>query len=127
MKNIKSKSSLLIGDKILVVFLILLIILLFLPSIFFRSEKLLAEISFDDQTEVYELYKIEESEKLKVGGCEILLEKDGVSFLKSECPDGLCVKRGKLKRPGDTMACVPQKVVITVKSEKKSVFHASTF
>ena len=68
-----------------------------------------------------------EKEEITVGNCVLLLEKDGVSFVSSDCHDKLCVKRGKLKRKGDTMACVPERVVAVIKGEKPDDFHISTY
>ena len=68
-----------------------------------------------------------EGEEVTAGNCELLIEKDGVSFIHSDCRDKLCIKRGKLKRKGDTMACVPEKVVAVIKSENKDDFHIATY
>lgn len=116
------------GDCILIAFLSLLIILLFLPSFFTQNEKLTAYIYLDGEiAESFDLSSISESKTVSVGGCEIILQNDGVSFIKSECRDKLCIKKGKLKRKGDTMACVPEKVVVSIKGEKAEDFHISTY
>lgn len=43
-----------------------------------------------------------------------------IYFESSQCPDKVCVKTGKLKRAGDTAACLPAKVVITLVGDKKT-------
>ena len=62
---------------------------------------------------------IKESYTVNAGGCEILVEKDGISFKSSLCPDKLCMKSGKLSLAVDTMACVPERVVVVIKSDKE--------
>lgn len=124
----KRKSPITKGDVALIAFLCLVIILLFTPSFFAADEKLTAYVYLDGEVvEAVEFSELSESRKITVGGCEILLQNDGVSFVESECRDKLCIKKGKLRRKGDTMACVPEKVVVTLKSEKKDDFHIATY
>ena len=107
------------GDVILVVSLILLCIGLFAMS-FTNSENLRAEIYVGgEKTHSIALNEVAESYTLTENYCQLLVEKDGVSFVFSDCGDQLCVKRGKLKNHGDTMACVPEKVVVILKSDAK--------
>jgi hypothetical protein len=115
------------GDIILIASLCLIIVLLFVPSFTGSDEKLTAEIYHEG--ELVEAVSLSETDKeeITVGSCVLLLEKDGVSFVSSDCHDKLCVKRGKLKRKGDTMACVPERVVAVIKGEKPDDFHISTY
>ncbi len=95
---------------------------------FFPGEGLRAEISLDGEPYAsVELQELEEERLIEVGSCRILLEKDGASFLSSACPDKLCVNRGKLKRAGDTMACMPEKVTVVLKSDSSDGFDAVVF
>ena len=107
------------GDVILIVSLILLCIGLFAMS-FTSSENLRAEIYVGgEKTHSIALSEVAQSYTLTENYCQLLVEKDGVSFVFSDCGDQLCVKRGKLKNHGDTMACVPEKVVVILKSDAK--------
>ena len=121
------RLPLLKGDVILIICIILLIISLFLPTFIKSDEKLTAEIYFEG--ELVKTVKLQEcdGEELTFGNCTLLFEKDGVSFVSSECEDSLCIKRGKLKRKGDTMACVPEKTVAVIKGEKQDDFHIATY
>ncbi len=74
------------------------------------------------------LSDIDEAYTLNVKGCEIYLSNEGVYFLQSECEDGLCVKRGALTKNGDSMACVPMKVVVSITATKDNEeFHAVAY
>ena len=42
----------------------------------------------------------------------IEIEEDGVSFTKSNCPDQVCVRTGRLTRAGQTAVCLPTRVVV---------------
>ena len=123
----KKRLPLLKGDIVLITFLCILIIALFLPSFMAKNEKLTAEIFHNGEIVRTVSLSDCEAEEITVGDCRLLFEKDGVSFLESSCEDSLCIKRGKLKNKGDTMACVPQKVVVVIKGEKAEDFHISTY
>jgi len=119
--------SLRYGDFIIVAAVLVISIMLFVFS-FSDGESLVAQVSLDGEAvRQVRLYELTEKESIRVGGCEILLERDGVTFLSSECPDKLCVNRGKLKKAGDTMACVPERVTVTLQSEKGGKIDAVVF
>ena len=128
MKGVKEIfPSLRYGDFIIVAAVLVISIMLFVFS-FSDGESLVAQVSLDGEAvRQVRLYELTEKESIRVGGCEILLERDGVTFLSSECPDKLCVNRGKLKKAGDTMACVPERVTVTLQSEKGGKIDAVVF
>ncbi len=123
----KRKLTLKKGDIVLIASLCVLILLLFLPAFVGENEKLTAEIYHNGDLVKNVSLSSAAGEEITVGNCVLLLEKDGVTFLRSDCPDKLCIKKGKLKRKGDTMACVPEKVVAVIKGEKPSNFHIATY
>lgn len=123
----KIKLPLLKGDIVLIISLCFLVLLSFLPSFSGGNEKLTAEVYYEGEL-IKTVYLSEcNGEEFAAGSCTLLFEKDGVAFIHSECPDKLCVKRGKLKRKGDTMACVPERVVVVIKGEKNEDFHIATY
>lgn len=107
------------GDIILIASLLVLCAVLFVTS-FGKSESLKAEIYVGgEKAHSIALSQVEEGYTVTENNCEILIEKDGVSFIASDCSDRLCIKRGKLKKQGDTMACVPERVVVIIKSDSE--------
>lgn len=49
------------------------------------------------------------------GSPSVVLQLDGqggISFLHSDCPDQICVHSGRLHRPGESAACLPNRVFI---------------
>lgn len=115
--NDEIRRSITKGDIILIVALLVLCLGLFVTS-FGKSENLRAEIYVGgEKTHSIALSEVDESYTLNENYCQLLIEKDGVSFVYSDCGDKLCIKKGKLKNQGDTMACVPQRVVVIIKSD----------
>ena len=92
-----------------------------LAFLFFRpqpSESLSrAEISVDGKA-VMEL-DLSEDQVLTVdgagGGYNRIQVRDGaVSVLEASCPDKVCVHTGTVPYPGETIVCLPNRMIITV-------------
>lgn len=70
-----------------------------------------------------ELEKIDKAYELELP-CEpratLLIEKGTISFCEADCSDKVCVNTGKLTKRGDTAACLPAGVVVTVENGKES-------
>lgn len=70
-----------------------------------------------------ELEKVEESYELALP-CSpeaiLFIERGCISFKTAECPDKLCVGTGKLTHRGDTAACLPAGVVVTIENGEES-------
>lgn len=114
------------GDIAAFLIIVILCIVWFLSGT--SQGKLRADIYLDgEMVQSVLLSELGEEKTVKVGRCEILLTGDGAAFLHSECSDKLCEKRGKLKRAGDTMACVPERVVLSLKSDKASDFDSVVY
>lgn len=56
--------------------------------------------------------------KTDSGGMNVLVIKNGeVEMSKANCPDGICTNHQKIHRNGESIICLPHKVVITVVNE----------
>lgn len=116
------------GDIILIASVVFISAVLFAFSFFGGSEDLTAEIYADgEKLHTIALSEVKESYTLTVNYCQLLIEKDGVTFLYSDCADKLCIKRGKLRTKGDTMACVPEKVVVILKGTDNKKIDAVVY
>ena len=55
------------------------------------------------------------------GGTNILHIEGGRAWLTdADCPDHLCIKQGKIDENGETITCLPNRLTVTVYSEKKT-------
>lgn len=106
--------------------IIILVVLLSAAAIsiprFLNSDKLTAEVYVDGRLEetidlsaVEKEYKIVPNTEPKI---EITVAKSEIYFSHAECKDKLCIKSGKLTSGGETAACLPARVVISIKSNK---------
>lgn len=79
--------------------------------------------------EVYGEYQLDEDQVVEI-------KKDGkvtntltiadqkADMTDADCPDLLCVHQKAISKDGETIVCLPNKVVITVKSNEKSDMDA---
>ncbi len=59
---------------------------------------------------------------VRTGNGNVHIEIDpakGARIIESPCPDKLCMHQGYIKKSGQTILCLPEKVLITVVSERK--------
>ena len=58
------------------------------------------------------------------GGKNLLRIENGSAWIEeADCPDGLCVKMGKIHREGQSVVCLPHQVVVEIigESDENSV------
>ncbi|RYL92430.1 NusG domain II-containing protein [Sporolactobacillus sp. Y61] len=57
----------------------------------------------------------------KDGGVNTIQVRNNRIRIKSaNCPDQVCVRTGYISKPGETIVCIPHKVVIEIQSEKSA-------
>jgi hypothetical protein len=70
---------------------------------------------------------LDRAQTVEVGGSlgttTIVIEDGSVRFVDSPCPHKLCIKKGRISRVGDFVACLPNGVVaqITGKSDYDAI------
>ena len=81
-----------------------------------KSEQLIAEIYEDGRpVRTVVLSALTKEETITVGRVTLIAAKTGIRFVNAPCPDQHCVRYGMLTRPGETMACVPEKIVVRLR------------
>lgn len=76
-------------------------------------------VTHDGVTESYKLSRDGEFELTSCGYSYIIKVADcRVSVTGSDCPDGICIGTGEISRCGDSIVCVPGKLVLTVGGER---------
>lgn len=103
------------GDVVLVAVLLLCCAALFLVPHFKKHDTLTAKVTVDGTVrETVVLSDLNGALTKEVAGCVLVFSREGVRFESADCPDRLCVKAGTLHKAGDTAACVPNRVVVTL-------------
>lgn len=85
--------------------------------IFYRQAGGSVEITVDGK--VYGNLSLSKDQELEIpskdGGRNILIIQDGhADMTEANCPDKLCVKQARISHQGETIVCLPHKVVVKV-------------
>ncbi len=82
------------------------------------------EIYQDGQ--LYATYSLKDELSVQIvdketGQSNVLVISDGVADVtEADCPDGLCVKQKAISKSGESIVCLPHKLVITVVGGEES-------
>lgn len=52
-----------------------------------------------------------------LGETLVAISKGRVSVLQSPCPRKICVNQGRISRPGESIVCLPNRIVITLQGK----------
>ncbi len=51
---------------------------------------------------------------LQIENATVIVKDGAIAISSAECPDQVCVKTGAISREGESIVCVPNKIVITI-------------
>ena len=52
-----------------------------------------------------------------LGNNTIVIEKGQAYMIDADCPDKICEKMGKISKPGETIVCLPHKLIVEISDE----------
>lgn len=104
-------------------------VLLLLPQWLANGNTVVAEVTVDGVTvQEIPLKKSDEKQQYSLENGVVLETENGtIRFSQSDCPDAVCVHTGALARAGEIAACVPNKTVVVLKSEKNAAVDGITY
>ena len=71
-------------------------------------------------TETYRLNQDIKTTILTQNGENVLVIENGEAYINSaDCPDKICAKHRKISKTGETIVCLPHKLVIEITENKK--------
>ena len=115
----KNGGRLFRNDLIFIVVLLLSVSLLGLCFYLFRGEGDRVVVTVDGKE--FGIYSLTEETRVEIRTGEsgehlnVLVIKDGEAYVETAtCPDGICAGHKPIKREGESIVCLPHKVVITV-------------
>lgn len=114
------------GDKYLIIFIIAISILslVYVKKVAISYEKKYVVIQVDGKVYKKVFFGPEiVGEKIPIEtkfGYNLIEIGDGkVRVIEADCPDKLDVKQGYISKPGEVIVCLPNRLVIEIKGEKK--------
>lgn len=60
------------------------------------------------------------------GNFEYVVSDGKVKAVSADCPDKVCLRQNSISRDGETIVCLPQKIVLVISSEKSKEFDGFT-
>ena len=123
MKENNKKIQIKRGDIILITIFLITAALLFASyNLFFHKKGTSVQITVDGK--IINTLPLDKDTTITIkgsgNGYNILQIKDGyASITDADCPDKLCQKQKKTRHNGETLVCLPHKVVVYVISQEK--------
>lgn len=103
----KRKDSVVIGTILLLLFMMFAG-----KAMISKDNGQYVKITKDDVT--IGIYPLSKNDTYDLGS-NILVVKSGVAYMEhADCPDKLCISQGKIKKVGESIICLPNRVVATV-------------
>ena len=105
-------------EKIMWVCIVAVSLCLFLAYFLFAEKGKVVEVKVSGK--VIATYSLNENREMTIEGYKgqinVLVIEDRRAYMKSaECPDKLCVNQGKISTVGQSIVCLPGRIVVTVK------------
>lgn len=91
-----------------------------------EKEEAYAEVRVDG--ELYGSYSLEEEQVIDINGTNRLVIKENTAdMVWADCPDKLCVHQKAISRNGESIICLPNKIVVTIVSGEEPELDAVTY
>lgn len=101
---------------------VIAVILCFLYPRIWNDNAAAVEITVDGKHK--ESHSLSKDCKIEINGTNVLVIKDGkADMVEADCPDKICVKQKPISKAGESITCLPNKVMVTVvgRNSKKSL------
>ena len=110
-----------VADILLICGLLVVALSVFLIIELTRGEGATVEVSVDG--EIVATYSLSvDGEYSLNGGTNLLVISGGEAYMiEADCPDGLCIGQGAVSREGQTIVCLPNRVMIRVVGAESDV------
>ena len=114
------KRSRVFNDIVFIASFLAAVVITGLCLFLFRADGDTVTVTVDGA--VYGIYPLDEDITVEISsdyGTNVLVIKDGLAFVEAAtCPDKICVSHKPILRDGETVVCLPNRVVISVSSTK---------
>ena len=113
------------GRRDLILLLAVLVIgLIGIVILYTRRAALNGEVEVAVDGEVVMTLPLSEDTEVTIegvdGGENLLVIQDGTAKIESaSCPDGICVRHYAISRDGESIICLPNRVVVTIRGGEK--------
>lgn len=112
------------NDYILIAVILAVAAIIFgVYSFMHKDEGAVVQISIDGK--IVEEYPLDQDKTIPINDTNVLVIKDGkADMIEADCPDQICVKQKAISKNGETIVCLPNKIVVTVVSKESTGLDA---
>lgn len=115
------------NDVILLIALGIFCVLGMMALTFFQKPGAQAEITVDGAS--YGIYSLREDQEIPViiEGVitnQVVISGGKVQMEEADCPDQICVRQHAISTAGESIVCLPNRVVVTIRGAEESEFDA---
>lgn len=100
-----------------IVFGIIVLFSVLLAFAFFGDGGRIVTVTYEGK--IFGEYSLNKNKTVKIetdrGVNTLVIEKGEAYFTDSDCPDKTCQKSGKISKEGETIVCLPHKIIAEVK------------
>lgn len=119
------------GDLILVIGILLLAVIIWLLLRYVPAAEA-AEVLVKQDGQIIGEYHLDQEQRISVsdpqGGYNIIIiSEQSVAITDSDCPDKLCVRHNSITRQGESIICLPHKLIVQIISGKESDLDGITY
>ncbi len=76
---------------------------------------------------IYGTYDLSKEQKIVIQDSNVLVIKDGRAQMESaDCPDQICVRQKAISKEGESIICLPNKVVVSIVGGEEKELDAVT-
>lgn len=106
---------------------VLAVAVLFRGIQFFRPQQKEGRVVVSMDGEEFGSWSLSEDYTVEIGDGNRLVIKDGeADMIWADCPDKLCVNQKSISREGESIICLPNKVVVSIVGGEESTVDAVT-
>lgn len=75
--------------------------------------------------EEFGVYNLDTNQVININNTNVLEIIDGEAYMcEANCPDELCIYQGAIHKNGESIICLPNKIIVEVISNEESEFDA---
>lgn len=104
------------NDIIVISVIIIIALIIFIVTNSFKAEGHTVMVTIDDK--VYDEYDLSSDITISLDIGNTLVIKDNEAYvIDSTCEDKICISHGRISSVGETIICLPHKLIIEVKGD----------
>lgn len=109
-----------------IVLLIAALCLWFVFTVFFEKDGNYVLVTLDGST--YGEYSLNKDQTIEIENGDksnVLIIENGAVYMKdASCPDEVCIHQGSISKTGQSIICLPNKIVVTITGDADSDYDA---